>query len=192
MEIFKYFVEKYKNFNFNSNTERRLNKVLNQSLDWKARLGLLCTSLLFWILSINDSKNPIYYTSRLVSVCSFCNYIFYNDETRGMIGQIDAIVVRFAGAHFVCFLSVDLWNDIKYFKNNLFIKNEKVEPYLQTEKYCNIEAIRIYYKFLNILISLSVGPIYFYRKHPTLQLFVHLSALVSLIMYSFRNSFLGF
>ena len=179
--------QNFKNFHPYPN---RLNKSLNQSLDWKARLGLLCTSLLFWVFSINDSKNPIYYTSRLVSVCSFFNYIFYNDETRGLIGQIDAIVVRFAGAHFVCSLSVDLWNDLNKFEKILFLKNENVN--LQTEKYCTIEAIRIYYKFLNILIALSVGPIYFYRKHPNLQLLVHLSALVSLIMYSFRNSLLGF
>jgi hypothetical protein len=168
---------------------KRSNKSLNQSLDWKARLFLLYTSLLFWILSINDSQNPIYYTSRLVSVCSFFNYIFYNDETRGIVGQIDAIIVRFAGAHFLCYLTVDLWNDLKKNDEIVLIINQNEGA----NQYCfEIDALRIYYKYVNILFALSVGPIYYYRKHPNLQLLVHLSALISLSMYSFRNSLFGF
>ena len=38
---------------------------------------------------------------------------------------------------------------------------------------------------MNLIIGFAVGPIYVFRRHPNMQIFVHLFALLALRMYSF-------
>ena len=133
------------------------NQKNNQKLDNIARYCLLITSIMFWITSVKDHTNPIFWTSRLVSVCSFLNYITYKNDSRGCIGQFDAIVVSISGLHFLFHISHEY----------LFLTRE-------------LDS----YKILNLLVGFSVGPIYLLRPHPNYQIFVHAAALIALSMYS--------
>jgi hypothetical protein len=138
------------------------NQKNNQKLDFYARFCLLITSIMFWITSVQDKTNPIFWTSRLVSVCSFLNYITYNNNSRGCIGQFDAILVSISGIHFLLYISHEY----------LFLSRLD------------------WYKILNLLVGFSVGPIYLFRPHPNFQLLVHGSALIALSMYSSQKSFI--
>jgi hypothetical protein len=148
-------------------------------LYWQARIALMFTSSLFWVFSVQDKNNPVFWTSRVVSICSFLNYIFYNFNSRGFIGHIDALVVRICGAHFLCQVTFE------YF----FMRQEDNEFFYFNKK-CSITSTYLhkyqsFYKVLNLIIGFAVGPIYVFRRHPNMQIFVHLSALLALRMYSF-------
>ena len=134
------------------------NQKKNQKLDYFARCCLLITSIMFWTVSVKDATNPIYWTSRLVSVCSFLNYVTYSNHSRGCIGQFDAIVVSISAIHFLFHIANEY----------LFMTMTRINTY----------------KMLNLLVAFSVGPIYVFRPHPNCQLFVHGSALLALSMYS--------
>jgi hypothetical protein len=105
---------------------------------------------------MSDSRNLIYWTSRLVSICSFLNYVFYNHSKRGIVGQIDAFVVRVSGFHFICVLS----SEIMY----------------------NTSA----FKIVTLLLAMSVLPLYVFRSSPNYQILVHVAALVALRMYVYQ------
>jgi len=152
-----------------------------QKLDWQARIVLVITSILFWIVSVQDNNNAVYWTSRLVSICSLLNYLFYNSRSRGLIGKIDAFVVRICGAHFLCQVTHE------YF----FMQQQQEQDLIFSHKTdCSNTFMYIYkyqgfYKVMNLIIGYAVGPIYVFRRHPNMQILVHLSALLALRMYSF-------
>lgn len=117
----------------------------------------------------------MYWTSRIVSVCSVLNYITYKDNVRGVIGQFDAIIVRVFGAHFLCQLSYELYASLSTSDASIEIIESKCTHF---------DSIKIYYKIVNLLLACSVGPIYYMRVHPNMQLLVHAVALAALKMYS--------
>jgi hypothetical protein len=140
----------------------------SQKLNWKARVCLLYTSTLFWTFSMSDSRNLIFWTSRLVSICSFLNYVFYNNHSRGIIGQIDAFVVRVSGFHFVSVLFSDLFS-----ATTLQDQNQN----------------HFFFKVANLLVASSVLPLYLFRFNPNFQILVHVAALVALRMYVYQLTF---
>ena len=157
-----------------------------EQLNWQARIVLIITSILFWIVSVQDNNNPVYWTSRLVSICSFLNYLFYNSRSRGLIGEIDAFVVRICGAHFLCQVTLEY-----FFMQQQQEEQEQEQDLIFSHKTdCSSTFMYIYkyqgvYKVMNLIIGYAVGPIYVFRRHPNMQILVHLSALLALRMYSF-------
>lgn len=152
----------------------------NGKLYWQARIALMFTSSLFWVFSVQDKNNPVFWTSRLVSICSFLNYLFYNPNSRGFIGHIDALVVRICGAHFLCRITFEYFFMLQHEDNEFLYFNKKCSI---TSTY--LHKYQFFYKVMNLIIGFAVGPIYVFRRHPNMQIFVHLSALLALRMYSF-------
>jgi hypothetical protein len=112
------------------------------------------------------SNDPIYYIAKLVSVCSFLNYVFYDESgKKSIIGIIDMIVVQCAGAFYisrVCFL--------------LYVHNTH-------EKHTMPNMTQGY---LCLLMALFVPVLYVKRnvnRKAKEQVYVHCAALASLYLY---------
>jgi hypothetical protein len=157
-------------------------------LDTDTRQVLLFTSCLFWAFSNNIkydflnstlSYDPIYYIAKVVSVCSFFNYVFYDESgKKSCIGMTDMIVVRCTGAFYiarVCFL-------IHIIKNNIE-KEFAVSIDLQNKQIQQIQQIQAY---LCLLMALLVPILYVKRnanRKAKEQVYVHCAALASLYLY---------